>query len=169
MEKNFIDGYLSCQADEFLQILEQNDFDLRDTSTTSSRIKMNIVVAGEVYLPTTLDKAVCLEDIIFLDNLVIEDTIFQQDITLHRCSFKKQLNIRDTSFSKSFSFITCKVADECRFSNLSITNDLTLIRSYFELLVEYSEINVGGKYSSYDCFLEGSKVGRIPLVESKRV
>ena len=50
MEKNFVDGYLSCQADEFLQILEQNDFDLRDTSTTSSRIKMNIVVAGEVYL-----------------------------------------------------------------------------------------------------------------------
>ena len=166
MEKNFVDGYLSCQAEEFLQILEQNDFDLHDTSTTSSRIKMNIVVAGEVYLPTNLDKAMCLEDIIFLDDLVIEDTTFQQDITLRRCSFKKQLNIRDTSFSKSFSFITCKVADECRFSNLSITNDLTLIRSYFKLLVEYSEINVGGKYSSYDCFLEGSKVGRIPLVES---
>ena len=166
MEKNFIDGYLSCQADEFLQILEQNDFDLRDTSTTSSRIKMDIVVTGEVYLPTNLDKAVCLEDIIFLDDLVIEDTIFQQDITLRRCSFKKQLNIRDTSFSKSFSFISCKVADECRFSNLSITNDLTLIRSYFELLVEYSKINVGRKYSSYDCFLEGLKVGRIPLVES---
>ena len=169
MKKNFVDGYLSCKAEEFLQILEQNDFDLHDTSTTSSRIKMNIVVAGEVYLPTNLDKAMCLEDIIFLDDLVIEYTIFQQDITLRRCSFKKQLNIRDTSFSKSFSFISCKVADECRFSNLSITNDLTLIRSYFELLVEYSEINVGGKYSSYDCFLEGSKVGRIPLVESKRV
>ena len=166
MEKNFVDGYLSCKAEEFLQILEQNDFDLHDPSTTSSRIKMNIIVAGGVYLPTNLDKAMYLQDIIFLDDLVIEDTIFQQDITLRRCSFKKQLNIRDTSFSKSFSFITCKVADECRFSNLSITNDLTLIRSYFKLLVEYSEINVGGKYSSYDCFLEGSKVGRIPLVES---
>ncbi len=166
MEKNFVDGYLSCKAEEFLQILEQNDFDLHDTSTTSSRIKMNIVVAGEVYLPTNLDKAMCLEDIIFLDDLVIEDTIFQQDITLRRCSFKKQLNIRDTSFSKNFSFIACRVADECRLSNLRIANDLTLIRSYFELLVEYSEINVGGKYSSYDCFLEGSKVGRIPLVES---
>ena len=127
---------------------------------------MNIVVAGEVYLPTNLDKAMYLQDIIFLDDLVIEDTIFQQDITLHRCSFKKQLNIRDTSFSKSFSFITCKVADECRFSNLRIINDLTLIRSDFELLVEYSKINVGGKYYSYDCWLEGLKVGRIPLVES---
>ena len=166
MEKNFVDGYLSCQADEFLQILEQNDFDLRDTSTTSSRIKMNIVVAGEVYLPTNLDKAMYLEDIIFLDDLVIEDTLFKQDITLRRCSFKKQLTIIETSFSKNFSFIACRVADECRFSNLSITNDLTLIRSYFEFLVEYSKINIGGKYSSYDCFLDGLKVGRIPLVES---
>ena len=42
MEKNFVDGYLSCKAEEFLQILEQNDFDLHDTSTTSNRIKMNI-------------------------------------------------------------------------------------------------------------------------------
>ena len=117
MEKNFIDGYLSCKAEEFLQILEQNDFNLHDTSTTSNRIKMNIVVAGEVYLPTNLDKAMCLEDIIFLDDLVIEETIFQQDITLRRCSFK-------------------------------------------------SKINIGGKYSSYDCFLDGLKVGRIPLVES---
>ncbi|MBB1557716.1 MAG: hypothetical protein HG439_004505 [candidate division SR1 bacterium] len=166
MEKIFVDGYLSCQADEFLQILEQNDFDLRDTSTTSSRIKMNIVVAGEVYLPTNLDKAMYLEDIIFLDDLVIEDTIFQQDITLRRCSFKKQLTIRETSFSKNFSFIACKVADQCRFSDLRITNDLTLIRSSFELLVEYSKINVGGKYSSSDCCLDGLKVGRIPLVES---
>lgn len=169
MEKNFIDGYLSCKAEEFLQILEQNDFNLHDTSTTSNRIKMNIVVAGEVYLPTNLDKAMCLEDIIFLDDLVIEETIFQQDITLRRCSFKKQLNIRDTSFSKNFSFIACRVADQCRFSDLRITNDLTLIRSHFKLPVEYSKINVGGKYTSYDCCLDELKVGRIPLVESKRV
>ena len=166
MEKNFVDGYLSCKAEEFLQILEQNDFDLHDTSTTSSRIKMNIVVTGEVYLPTNLDKAMCLEDIIFLDDLVIEYTIFQQDITLRRCSFKKQLNIRDTSFSKNFSFIACRVADQCRFSNLRIENDLTLKRSHFERPVEYSKINVGGKYYSHDCWLEGLKVGRIPLVES---
>ena len=161
MEKNFVDGYLSCKAEEFLQILEQNDFDLHDPSTTSSRIKMNIVVAGEVYLPTNLDKAMCLED-----DLVIEDTIFQQDITLRRCSFKKQLNIRDTSFSKNFSFIACRVADQCRFSNLRIENDLTLKRSHFECPVEYSKINVGGKYYSDDCWLEGLKVGRISLVES---
>ena len=166
MERNFLDDYLYCKAEEFLQILEQNDFDLHDTSTTSNRIKMDIVVAGEVYLPTNLDKAVCLEDIIFLDDLVIEETIFQQDITLRRCSFKKQLNIRDTSFSKNFSFIACKVAGQCRFSNLRIENDLTLRRSHFERPVEYSKINVGGKYYSDDCCLEGLKVGRIPLVES---
>lgn len=169
MERNFLDDYLYCDAEDFLVLCEENNYDLRDTSLLASRTPTKIFVCGDVYFPIDLDKAIYLEDIIFQDQVFIENATFQQDIIFHRCRFKKQLSIGNVSFRKNLKFIYCKIEDKCEFSSLNIANDFALVRSHLNASCNYNEIKIRGIYSSHGCFLEGFKIGRIPLQITKEV
>ena len=116
MERNFLDDYLYCEAEEFLVLCEENNYDLRDTSVLASRTRTKIFVCGDVYFPIDLDKDLYLQDIIFQDQVFIENATFQEEIIFHRCCFKKQLSIGNVSFRKNLKFIYCKIEDKCEFS-----------------------------------------------------